>query len=154
MGPAASPARHDNVIPGAEAAASRGRCKVGERAPEPWASDMTAALRLIAIADEEIDDGEAALRRLGADHAYVPRLMTAPASAGYSATRPPPRSATSSASLRRRRSWSATPGDAQGWISPVARDWREELAKNGPAPSASSRLCARNDPEPQAEQHQ
>src|SRR4051794_309124 len=46
--------------------------------PEPWAADVTAALRLIEVLDGEIDDCEAALRRLGADHAYVPLLMTAP----------------------------------------------------------------------------
>ena len=46
--------------------------------PEPWAGDVTAALRLIEVLDGEIDDCEAALRRLGADHAYVPLLMTAP----------------------------------------------------------------------------
>ncbi len=46
--------------------------------PEPWAGDVTAALRLIEILDEEIDGCEAALRRAGADHRYVPLLMTAP----------------------------------------------------------------------------
>jgi transposase len=46
--------------------------------PEPWAGDVAAALRLIDDLDEQIDDCEAALRRLGADHAYVPLLMTTP----------------------------------------------------------------------------
>jgi transposase len=46
--------------------------------PEPWAADVAAALRLIDDLDEQIDDCEAALRRLGADHAYVPLLMTTP----------------------------------------------------------------------------
>ncbi len=46
--------------------------------PEPWAGDVVAALRLIDILDGEIDDCEAALRREGADHRYVPTLMTAP----------------------------------------------------------------------------
>jgi transposase len=50
----------------------------GLQLPEPWASDVTAALRLIDVLDSEIDDCEAALRRLGAQHAYVPTLMTAP----------------------------------------------------------------------------
>jgi transposase len=46
--------------------------------PEPWAGDVTAALRLIEVLDGEINDCEAALRRLGAHHAYVPLLMSAP----------------------------------------------------------------------------
>jgi transposase len=46
--------------------------------PQPWAGDVAASLRLIDILDAEIDDCERELRRLGADHRYVPRLMSAP----------------------------------------------------------------------------
>src|SRR5215218_1855153 len=46
--------------------------------PEPWAGDVTAALRLIEVLDGEINDCEAVLRRLGAHHPYVPLLMSAP----------------------------------------------------------------------------
>jgi transposase len=46
--------------------------------PEPWAGDVAAALRLIDHLDEQIDDCETALRRLGANHPYVPLLMTVP----------------------------------------------------------------------------
>src|SRR3982750_3355673 len=46
--------------------------------PEPWAGDVAAALRLIDILDGEIADCEAALRTAGADHPYVPLLMTVP----------------------------------------------------------------------------
>jgi transposase len=46
--------------------------------PEPWADDVVAALCLIDVLDGQIGDCEAALRRLGADHPYVPLLMTAP----------------------------------------------------------------------------
>jgi transposase len=87
--------------------------------PEPRAADVAAALRLIDLLDGEIDDCEVALRRLGADHRYVPLLMTAPGSAGSSASPSPPRSATSPA-LPHRRSWSGTPGCVLAWISPVA----------------------------------
>src|SRR4051794_38083060 len=86
--------------------------------PEPWAGDVVAALRLIDILDGEIDEVEAALRREGADHRYVPTLMTAPGIGwvlGYTIA---PRSATSAGS-RRRRSWSATPGCAPRWTSPA-----------------------------------
>src|SRR5918912_3113807 len=62
--------------------------------PEPWAADTTAALALIDQLDAEIADCEHALRRLGADHAYVPLLMTAPGIGWVLATPSPPRSAT------------------------------------------------------------
>jgi transposase len=46
--------------------------------PEPWATDTAAAVHLIDQLDAEIADCERALRHLGADHRYVPLLMTAP----------------------------------------------------------------------------
>jgi transposase len=46
--------------------------------PEPWAADTAAALQLIDQLDTEITTCERALRRLGADHRYVPLLMTTP----------------------------------------------------------------------------
>jgi transposase len=46
--------------------------------PEPWASDVEASLRLIDELDRELDLCEAELRRLGADHRYVPLLTTIP----------------------------------------------------------------------------
>jgi transposase len=48
------------------------------RLPEPWAGDVVASLRLIDELDQEIDACEAELRRLGADHRYVPLLTTVP----------------------------------------------------------------------------
>jgi transposase len=46
--------------------------------PEPWAGDVEASLRLIDELEREIDACEADLRRLGADHRYVPLLTTIP----------------------------------------------------------------------------
>jgi transposase len=46
--------------------------------PEPWAGTTAAAVALIDDLDAQIDSCERELRRLGADHAYVPLLMTAP----------------------------------------------------------------------------
>jgi transposase len=46
--------------------------------PEPWQATLEASLRLIDELDREIGDCEAELRRLGADHRYVPRLLTVP----------------------------------------------------------------------------
>jgi transposase len=51
--------------------------------PEPWASNVLAAVGLIDILDEQIDGIERDLRRLGAaDHPYVPLLMTVPGIGG------------------------------------------------------------------------
>jgi transposase len=46
--------------------------------PEPWAGSMTASLQLLDELDERVDACERELRQLGADHADVPLLMTAP----------------------------------------------------------------------------
>jgi transposase len=46
--------------------------------PEPWSGTLAASLELIEDLDTRIDGYEAELRRLGADHPYVPLLMTAP----------------------------------------------------------------------------
>jgi len=46
--------------------------------PEPWRSTTTASLALIDTLDQEIGRCERELRRLGADHRYVPLLMTCP----------------------------------------------------------------------------
>jgi hypothetical protein len=46
--------------------------------PEPWCGNVQASLRLIDELDREIDACEAELRRLGADHRYVPLLLTIP----------------------------------------------------------------------------
>lgn len=46
--------------------------------PEPWRSTLAASVELIDILDEEICSQERELRRLGADHRYVPLLMTLP----------------------------------------------------------------------------
>ena len=46
--------------------------------PEPWAGTTAAAVALIDDLDAQIGRCEQELRRLGADHAYVPLLMSAP----------------------------------------------------------------------------
>jgi transposase len=46
--------------------------------PEPWAGTTAAAVRLIDELDDEVALRERQLRELGADHRYVPRLITAP----------------------------------------------------------------------------
>jgi transposase len=46
--------------------------------PEPWQATIEASLRLIDELDREIGDCERELHRLGADHRYVPLLLTVP----------------------------------------------------------------------------
>jgi transposase len=46
--------------------------------PEPWSSTAVASLALIDSLDEEIVRCEGELRALGADHRYVPLLLTCP----------------------------------------------------------------------------
>jgi transposase len=46
--------------------------------PEPWAGTVAASLRLLDELGREIDACERELRRLGADHRYVPLLTTIP----------------------------------------------------------------------------
>jgi transposase len=46
--------------------------------PEPWQGTIEASVRRIDELDREISDCERELRRLGADHRYVPLLLTVP----------------------------------------------------------------------------
>jgi transposase len=46
--------------------------------PEPWRSTLEVSVRLIDILDAEITAQERELRRLGAEHCYVPLLMSCP----------------------------------------------------------------------------
>ena len=56
-----------------------GRRRLGEmNLPEPWSGTVEASLRLIDQLEAEIDSCERELRALGADHPYIPNLMTLP----------------------------------------------------------------------------
>jgi transposase len=99
--------------------------------PEPWTADVAAALRLIDHLEEQIADCETALRTLGADHAYVPLLRTAPgigwvlgytiaAEIGDIGRFPTPKKLVGYTGL-------CPSVDQSG-----GHDWRGELAKNGP----------------------
>ena len=76
--------------------------------PDPWRRNVDAGLELIDDLEFQIAKLSVELKRQGADHRYIPLLVTAPGVGwinGFS--RSPPRSATSTAS-RRRRSCAAT----------------------------------------------
>jgi transposase len=87
--------------------------------PEPWQGTIEASLRLIDELDREISDCERELRRLGADHRYVPLLCTVPGISWVLAyTIAAPSSATSAASPHR-ASWPATAASARASTSPA-----------------------------------
>ena len=46
--------------------------------PEPWRGTLEASVQLIDDLDRQIEGCEAELRALGADHSYVPLLLTVP----------------------------------------------------------------------------
>ncbi|HWB56131.1 MAG TPA: IS110 family transposase, partial [Gaiellaceae bacterium] len=48
------------------------------RLPEPWQATVAASLALIDVLDERIASCEAELRALGAEHRYIPLLLTCP----------------------------------------------------------------------------
>jgi transposase len=70
---------HGRPCPVSDLFGLRGRRLLARLAlPEPWAGTLAASLRLIDQLDGEIAGCEAELRRLGADHRYVPLLLTVP----------------------------------------------------------------------------
>jgi len=110
---------HGKPCPVSDLFGARGRkLLAGLALPEPWQGTIEASLRLIDELEREITDCERELRQLGADHRYVPLLLTVPGSAGCSPPRSPQRSATSTAS-RARASWPATPVSARASTNPA-----------------------------------
>jgi len=70
---------HGHSCPVADLFGVRGRALLDSLAlPEPWAASTAASLYLIDALDGQIREIEAELRRLGAEHRYVPLLMSAP----------------------------------------------------------------------------
>lgn len=74
-----TPIAHGQPWPVCDPCGARGR-ELLARLPlaEPWRSTLEASLPPIDILDEEIDARERELRRLGADHRYVPLPITLP----------------------------------------------------------------------------
>jgi transposase len=71
--------QHGVPSPGSDLFGAGGR-RLLERLqlPEPWASTLQASLALIDTLDEQIHACERELRELGADHRYVPLLISCP----------------------------------------------------------------------------
>jgi transposase len=70
---------HGKPCPLSDLFGASGRALLAHLAlPEPWAGTLAASLRLIDGLDAEIAACESELRRLGAEHRYVPLLLTVP----------------------------------------------------------------------------
>jgi transposase len=70
---------HGQPCPVSDLFGARGRELLARLAlPDPWAADVEASLRLLDDLEREIDLCERELRRLGAEHRYVPLLVTVP----------------------------------------------------------------------------
>jgi transposase len=71
--------QHGVPSPGSDLFGAGGRAMLERlQLPEPWASTVTASLELIDVLDEQVGACERELRRLGADHRYIPLLMACP----------------------------------------------------------------------------
>jgi transposase len=71
--------QHGLPNPSSDLFGAGGRCLLTRlQLGEPWASTLKTSIRLIDQLDEQIDECERELRRLGADHRYVPLLTTLP----------------------------------------------------------------------------
>ena len=70
---------HGYACPVSDLFGTTGRALLARLAvPQPWQGTLQASLRLIDELDQEIDGCERELRRLGADHRYVPLLLSCP----------------------------------------------------------------------------
>jgi transposase len=70
---------HGHPVPVSDLFSPGGRRLLsGLELPEPWAGTTAATLELIDALERQIQAIEHELRRVGADHRYVPILMTAP----------------------------------------------------------------------------
>jgi len=70
---------HGKPCPVSDLFGARGRQLLARLGlPQPWQGTIEASLRLIDELDREITGCERELRRLGADHRYVPLLLTVP----------------------------------------------------------------------------
>jgi transposase len=71
--------QHGVVNPVSDLFGSAGRALLDSlRLPEPWETTVTASLELIDVLDERIAVCERELRALGAEHRYMPLLMSCP----------------------------------------------------------------------------
>ena len=86
--------------------------------PDPWRQNIDVSLGLIDDLELQISQLTVQLKRQGADHRYIPLLITARGWGGSTRSPSPRRSATSPASPRR-PSCAATPACARGSSSPA-----------------------------------
>jgi transposase len=71
--------QHGVPSPGSDLFGVGGRAMLERlQLPEPWLSTVAASLELIDVLDERISSCERELRALGAEHRYIPLLLTCP----------------------------------------------------------------------------
>jgi transposase len=71
--------QHGVPSPGSDLFGAGGRALLERlRLPEPWASTLAASLALIDVLAEQVAACERELHRLGAEHRYVPLLLSCP----------------------------------------------------------------------------
>ena len=71
--------QHGIANPGSDLFGTPGRrLLAGLRLSEPWASTMAASLELIDVLDQQVGACERELRAIGADHRYMPLLLSCP----------------------------------------------------------------------------
>jgi transposase len=108
--------------------------------PEPWRRTVDVSLAVIDELELRIAALTVELRRMGAEHRYIPLLVTAPGIGWVNAFTIARRSATSLGS-RRRRSCAATPACARGSSSPAAAT--SAARSPSTAPSTCAGRCLR-----------
>jgi len=71
--------QHGIASPGSDLFGASGRQLLASlNLCEPWSSTMAASLELIDVLDEQVGACERELRTIGADHRYMPLLLTCP----------------------------------------------------------------------------
>jgi len=71
--------QHGIANPGSDLFGASGRRLLASlHLSEPWASTMAASLELIDVLDEQVSACERELRAIGADHRYMPLLLSCP----------------------------------------------------------------------------
>ena len=121
-----------HTVPVADLFGTSGReLLAGFELPEPWARTLATSLAMVDELDERIDECGRELARLGADHPYIPLLLTVPGAGPLLAYT----IACEIGDIRR----SSSPKKLTGYtgLCPIVRrsgnrDVRGPLAKNGP----------------------
>ena len=115
--------------------------------PEPWRGNIDASLLLIDQLEAQVDEVNAKLRSSGADHPYLPLLLTVPGVGWVLAFTIAAEIGEIERFAYRRASSPATPAFAPGWCNRVSRTGAGRSPNRGRATCAgrcSRRPCTRS----------